>query len=223
MYRANIVGNEGQQPHQPPQEPAGQQSYYGWQYEQDYPEGMVQHSPVAPHPPPGHPPQPYQPYGGQLQQPYQQLPAHYQEPIADMGTSLGLGQGTEYQFFNAPQPTQAIPMLRQARLQQLREERMRRQQRRMKPDVTSMISFKGKQRPPEGKLPYPAVPEQMSPSWGPGAPPVPTQFSPALPLPPREALPARPPALPPLAQRSPAAPAAAAAQDTGMIQKINVS
>jgi len=80
-----------------------------------------------------------------------------------MGTSLGLGQGTEYQFFNAPQPTQGIPMLRQARLQQLREERMRRQQRRMKPDVTSMISFKGKQRPPEGRLPYPAVPEQMSP------------------------------------------------------------
>ena len=139
-----------------------------------------------------------------------------------MGTSLGLGQGTEYQFFNAPQPTQGIPMLRQARLQQLREERMRRQQRRMKPDVTSMISFKGKQRPPEGRLPYPAVPEQMSPSWGPDAPPVPTQFSPALPLPPREASPARPPALPPLAQRSPAAPAAEAAQDTGMMQKINV-
>ena len=39
-----------------------------------------------------------------------------------MGTSLGLGQGMEYQFFDAPQSTQAIPMLRQARLQQLREQ-----------------------------------------------------------------------------------------------------
>src|SRR6266567_1173362 len=250
--RANIVGNEGQQPQKPDQPKQGSPSYYGWQYEQDHPEGMVQQSPVVPQqahgapqspqyppapqphqsqqapPAPGYPPQAYQGYGGQpqqLQQPpqYQQLPPRYQEPIADMGTSLGLGQGTEYQFFNAPQPTQGIPMLRQARLQQLREERMRRQQRRMKPDVTSMISFKGKQRPPEGRLPYPAVPEQMSPSWGPGAPPVPTQFSPALPLSPREASPARPSALPPLAQRSPAAPAAAAAQDTGMIQKINVS
>src|SRR5438552_14595400 len=130
---------------------------------------MVQQSPVVPQqahvaaqppqypqphqsqqapPAPGYPPQAYQGNGGQpqqLQQPpqYQQLPPRYQEPIADMGTSLGLGQGTEYQFFNAPQPTQGIPMMRQARLQQLREERMRRQQRRMKPDVTSMISFKG--------------------------------------------------------------------------------
>src|SRR5438874_7757021 len=246
--RANIVGNEGQQPQKPeqPEQPKqGSPSYYGWQYEQDHPEAMVQQSPVVaqqahvapqspqyppahqphqPHQPqqappaPGYPPQAYQGNGGQpqqLQQPpqYQQLPPRYQDPIADMGTSLGLGQGTEYQFFNAPQPTQGIPMLRQARLQQLREERMRRQQRRMKPDVTSMISFKGKQRPPEGRVPYPAVPEQMSPSWGPGAPPsmavgnppappVPTQFSPSLPLPPTEASPARPPALPSLAQRS---------------------
>src|SRR5947209_1928694 len=203
-----------QQPHVAPQSP---------QYPPAHQPQQSQQSPPAP----GYPPQAYQCYGGQpqqLQQPpqYQQLPPRYQEPIADMGTSLGLGQGTEYQFFNAPQPTQGIPMLRQARLQQLREERMRRQQRRMKPDVTSMISFKGKQRPPEGRLPYPAVPEQMSPSWGPGAPPVPTQFSPALPLPPREASPARLPDLPPLAQRSPAAPAAEAAQDTGMMQKINV-
>lgn len=159
-----------------------------------------------------------------------------------MGTSLGLGQGTEYQYFNAPQPTQGIPMLRQARLQQLREERMRRQQRRMKPDATGVISFKRKPPLPEARLPYPATPEQMSPSWGPGAPPsmavgnprapeIPMQFSPALPLPPAEAS----PALPPLAQRSrplpgpaerfqaaPVEMAAAPAQDTGMIQKINV-
>jgi putative peptidoglycan lipid II flippase len=124
-------------------------------------------------------------------------------------------------------------MLRQARLQQLREERMRRQQRRMKPDVTSVISFKGKLRPPEARPPYPAVPEQISPSRG-SAPPVPAQFSPALPLPPTEASPMRPSALPPIVQRSPAgpsrepgegfqaAPAAEPVQDTGMIQRVNV-
>src|SRR5437764_15480319 len=49
--RANIVGNEGQQPQKPeqPEQPKqGSPSYYGWQYEQDHPEGMVQQSPVVP-------------------------------------------------------------------------------------------------------------------------------------------------------------------------------
>src|SRR5260370_23443124 len=45
-----------------------------------------------------------------------------------MGSSLGYGQGMEYQYFNAPQPSQPMPVLRQNRLQRLREERMRRQQ-----------------------------------------------------------------------------------------------
>src|SRR2546423_2448368 len=111
--RANIVGNEGQQPQQPdqPDQPKqrspGQQSYYGWQYEQDHPEGMVQQSPVVPQqahvapqspqyppahqppqppqppqpqqapPAPGHPPQAYQGYGGQPQQ--LQQPPQYQQ------------------------------------------------------------------------------------------------------------------------------------------------
>src|SRR5437764_1948549 len=73
--RANIVGNEGQQPQkpdQPDQPKQGSPSYYGWQYEQDHPEGMVQQSPVVPQqahvapqsqqppPTPGYPPQAYQ-------------------------------------------------------------------------------------------------------------------------------------------------------------------
>ncbi len=47
-----------------------------------------------------------------------------------MGSSLGYGQGMEYQYMNAPQPSQPMPVLRQgqARFQQLRAERMRRQQ-----------------------------------------------------------------------------------------------
>jgi uncharacterized protein with von Willebrand factor type A (vWA) domain len=59
-----------------------------------------------------------------------------------MGSSLGLGQGMEYQYYEVPQPSQHLPQLRQARLQQLREERMRRQQRRMKPDVTTTFPFR---------------------------------------------------------------------------------
>ncbi len=264
------MGNEGQQPPQPQQRPADQQGgYYGWQYEQEQTEGVAQQSPVLQPPlypqgqqlpamqqPPGYPqpqsppvmqpPPPQQPptRGGLLQQP---LPSRYQEPIADMGTSLGLGQGMEYQFYDAPQPSQSIPMLRQARLQQLREERMRRQQRRMKSDVTTVMPYgKGRYRTPENSTgtSIPAAPGQMPPTWGPGtpppmagAPPVPSQFSPAQPLPPMEAPPAplRPPvlsALSPAGQRSPSGQlmrasghlqaAAAPAQDTGMIQKVNV-
>ncbi len=91
-----------------------------------------------------------------MQHPSQPLPVptQYQEPLLDMGSSLGYGQGMEFQYFNAPQPSQPMPVLRQDRpsmpymqnhppfqqdhpmppqdrlqqLQQLRTERMRRQQ-----------------------------------------------------------------------------------------------
>lgn len=55
-----------------------------------------------------------------------------------MGSSLGYGQGMEYQFFNAPQPSQPLPMVRQTRLQQLRAERMRRQQGGQR-DLTNIV------------------------------------------------------------------------------------
>jgi putative peptidoglycan lipid II flippase len=70
------------------------------------------------------PPQMPSGYLGQAQP----LPPQYQEPLLDMGSSLGYGQGMEYQYFNAPQPSQPMAVLRQTRLQQLRAERMRRQQ-----------------------------------------------------------------------------------------------
>jgi len=253
------VGNEGQQHPQPQQGTSAQkdhQGYYGWQYDHDHADGVVQQSPVVPQPPmyPPMPPVEQSPSLYPQQAPpvppqrAPQLSPRYQEPIADMGTSLGLGQGMEYQFVDSPQPSQPLPMLRQARLAQLREERMRRQQRRMKQDVTSVIPFKGFRRPadqPEAVPPHPVSPPQMSPTWGPGAPPsmmaggpvapsaqqsppAPQQFSPALPPQPREASPVRPP----LKQYSPKGEvmgggakmqaAAESSQDTGMIQQVNM-
>lgn len=243
------MGNEGQQS----PKPQGQQEHYGWQYDEPQnaqqqpspgvPQPAVypprQQSPVYPQPPhqlqqprqPQSPPPSPQPQAFEGSATRKPLPSRYQEPVADMGTSLGLGQGMEYQYFEAPQPSQALPMLRQTRLQQLREERMRRQQRRMQPDVTGMISPKAYRRPPED-------PSQMSPSLNGGTPqamlpgaaqPIPSsQFSPAL-TPPVERSPQRP-----LTQYSPSEPlvgtargrhlqtASEPSQDTGMIQRVNI-
>jgi putative peptidoglycan lipid II flippase len=158
-----------------------------------------------------------------------------------MGSSLGLGQGMEYQYYEVPQPSQHLPQLRQARLQQLREERMRRQQRRMKPDVTATFPFRVKNQPPGARTPFPATPEQMSPSWGNGANPAlhpgtpagaPSQFSPAL-APPTEASPIFPPdSLTQMGQSSLSGQlinpgnslqaSSEASQDTGMIQRVHI-
>lgn len=165
------------------------------------------------------------------------MPPRYQEPIADMGSSLGLGQGMEYQYYEVPQPSQHLPQLRQARLQQLREERMRRQQRRMKPDVTSIFPFRVKNQAPGARAPFPATPEQMSPSWRNGANPslypgAPSQFSPA-PAPPTQASPILPPdTLAQMGQSSSSGQlispenslqaSSKASQDTGMIQRVHI-
>ncbi|HEY6406510.1 MAG TPA: lipid II flippase MurJ, partial [Ktedonobacteraceae bacterium] len=244
------MGNEEEQlPPQPQQEQAGQQGYYGWQYEQEPSNAMAQQPPVAPqpsvYPSPPPPPQPPQyPQQSQEGQPHQQLPPRYQEPIADMGSSLGLGQGMEYQYYETPQPSQNLPKLRQARLQQLREERMRRQQRRMQPDETSIFPFWNKNRSSEARPPFPATPQQMPPSWGngsapsmrPAVPPTPAkppmQFSSAQ-TPPMEISPIPPSG--PLQHIAPDSPsgqiitpatalraASEASQDTGMIQRVHI-
>lgn len=204
------MGNEGQQPPLPPQGPPNQPGNYGWQYA-DHPGPMAQQPPGMPQPPMSIPPQQYpgQPIQpGQSGQPAPpQLPARYQQPIADMGSSLGYGQGMDYQYLDATQPSRPIPMLRQKRLQQLREERMRNQQRRMKPNISNLIAQRVLKRPPTdgaagtigtpgnpvvpGTQPPPApyMPQQMSPSMGAGtqrpvhlpasvAPPV--QYSPLV-------------------------------------------
>ena len=243
------MGNDEQLPPQPQQGQGapGQSGYYGWQYEQEQPNGMAPQPPVAPQPSVYHPPQlqqqppaiyPPQSQGGQA---YQQLPQRYQEPIADMGSSLGVGQGMEYQYYEVPQPSQPLPQLRQARLQQLREERMRRQQRRMKSDVTSIFPSREKNRPPEARAPFPASPAQMSPSWGNRAvPPLhpeaqgasPAQFSPVFTPPFEESPLLAPDSLPQMGQSNPSERLIAAnntlqaasgvSQDTGMIQRVHI-
>ncbi len=237
------VGNEGQQPPLPPQgSPGQQQPYYGWQYDQDA-TAQPQQPPAGPPTGVYHPPQQpaqYPPQApGQAGQPTQ-LPASYQQPIPDMGTSLGYGQGMQYQYTDVPQPSQPIPQLRQARLQQLREERMRRQQRRMRPDITRVVQGKGKtgKRSLDDAHPsqQPIMPQQMSPSWSPGVPPsmmVGSPSAPPLPMPPTELSPMRSSTVAPGSlQQSPVEfpasvgplpqPAAAASQDTGMIHRARI-
>ncbi len=182
------MGNEGQQPPTPGQEAPGQPGYYGWQYDQD--DGSQgQQSPAVPPAWSNAPPQPIShPVQPPVNPPQAPVPGHqpqmrpqYQEPIRDMGTSLGYGQGMEYQYSNTPQPSQPIAQLRQERLQQLREERMRRQQRRMGgPDITSLIpwSTKRSKQPPINGVAPPTADPRILPDWRSKEPPIPIQLSP---------------------------------------------
>jgi putative peptidoglycan lipid II flippase len=233
---SEILGNEGQQPPLPQQGPPGQpqQPYYGWQYDQDHPGPIAQqqHAPVVP-PQPDYPP-PQQPsnYPQQIQGQAPQLPEQYQQPVQDMGTSLGYGQGMEYQYVNTPQPSQPLPQLRQARLQQLREDRMRRQQQRIKPEIPNFFQRKSTKHPSNVVPPPPIKPPALPWNQGPPQPPAPAQMSPVMPPPPVEASPLLPSRLPPIIQRSPSGlpvgvgeqrqSAAEPAQDTGMLQKARI-
>src|SRR6266480_4964417 len=188
-----------------------------------------QQPPLPQQGPPGQPPINPQPIQGQVPQ----LPQHYQQPVQDMGTSLGYGQGMEYQYVNTPQPSQPLPQLRQARLQQLREDRMRRQQRRMKSDSPSFFTHKSTKQP-SNAMPPPAVKPPVSP-WNQqiaSQPSAPAQMSPEVPFSPAEAMPVPPSRLSPIIQRSPSGlskevgeqrqSAAESAQDTGMLQKARI-
>ena len=248
------MGNEGQQPPLPEQGGSQKQGYYGWQYEQGGDEEIQQHSPIIPpgalrlpSPPPASPPagspvppQNYAPPPPERRVRQPNLPSNYQDHIHDMGMTLGYGQGMEYQYFDAPQPTQPIARLRQERLQQLREERMRRQQRRMQPDVTVLIPWrKGQKRPVAGAIPPADAPPRMPessprPPMAPPPTPVttstppPSQMSPFISLPARKSVDGQAEISPSLAagripQPAPTLqPAAAPAQDTGMLQKVRI-
>lgn len=140
------MGNEGQ--HIPPPDgPVQPQQYYGWQYDQDQSDSLEPPAPaISSRPLPsvqGLPPQsqfrslrsyasgPLETVSGSLPTPppfQPPVPQQYQQPLLDMGSSLGYGQGMEHQYFNAPQPSQTLPVLRAARLQQLRADRVRRKQ-----------------------------------------------------------------------------------------------
>lgn len=223
--------NEGNQPHLPQKRSSGQlrpPEYYGWQYDQDYPDVPPQQAPSSQ---PQHAPQsPPQTFYGPPVSPQERRSAEFQarsqEPLTDMGTTLGYGQGMEYQYFDAPQPSQPIEKLRQERLQHLREERMRRQQRRMG-NISSMLPWKGKEARQNAAVPFlpdskkanqPGIPSQPLPG------PI-QQMSPLLG--PQEISPVRSSTLPPSKMHPMPAPvdmqpAAAPAQDTGMIQRVRI-
>lgn len=55
------------------------------------------------------------------------MPPNYNESIQDMGTSLGYGQGMEYQYSDVPQPSLPMPQLRMEKLQQQRYQQIRQQ------------------------------------------------------------------------------------------------
>ena len=208
------MGNEGQQPPLPPQGQPGQSpDYYGWQYDQDHPAMASEQVPDVSRAPQ----QPIRVHGVYPS-------ARFQEPIADMGTTLGYNQGSEYQYFNAPQPSQPMAQLRQERLQQLREDRMRRQQRRMAgPDATIAI-------PPKGKhITHPvSEPLQNERAWGPDGQPIMYGNTPSA-IPPMQASPVIAPPMPANAASGiedgaseNLQPAGAVAQDTGMLQRVNI-
>ena len=230
------MGNEGLQPPPPRQGQPGQQKpYYGWQYDQDQPDQVVsqQQAPVVPQQPNFSPQQQYpvNPQPGQGMPP--QIPQQYQQPVQDMGTSLGYGQGMEYQYVNTPQPSQPLPQLRQARLQQLREDRMRRQQRRMQTESPSFFIRKSAKQS-SNVMPSPTM-NPPAPGWNqsngsqaPGS----MQMSPGMTVSPVEVSPVPPSRLPPIIQQSPSGlpakkdeqrpPASEPAQDTGMLQKARI-
>jgi len=234
------VGNE-EQPGPSPQQ-SNQQPYYGWQYDQD---NMPPQAPAAPQQPVYYPPQQGQQRPPQAPGWQQQVPPRPQQPIPDMGVggSLGYTQGMDYHYYDAPQPSQSIPQLRQARLQQLREERLRRQQRRLGQDFTTTIWRKvarqgqggGQARPPASWGPN-AQPSMRSGAVMPPVPPgPPAQMSPAIQAPPNEAIPTQS-GKSPLILRPGASPlpgpggsgslvqaTAERAQDTGMLQRARIS
>ncbi|GCE16630.1 hypothetical protein KDK_04300 [Dictyobacter kobayashii] len=171
------------------------------------------------------------------QQYQQQSQEQSRQPIQDMGMTLGFGQGTEYQYFDVPQPSQPMAQLRQERLQQLREERMRRQQRRIRGgDVTAMFPWKGGK--PSGaadSLPPPSGSLSANPRV-PRTPVSPSQFTPGTSLPDYDddetVVPVRSSTQPPnglslpkreaLAAAANLQSAASSSQDTGMLQKVRV-
>ncbi|GCE24756.1 lipid II flippase MurJ [Dictyobacter alpinus] len=154
--------------------------------------------------------------------------------------TLGFGQGTENQFFDVPQPSQPMAQLRQERLQQLREERMRRQQRRIRgADLTTIFPWKGNNAGAGDSLPPPSGSLSSGSHGGPYVPRTPGQagqFSPRAPQPDYEddqtVVPVRSSSQRPEGLRLPKRPApgtgvdlqpaAASAQDTGMLQKVRV-
>ena len=188
-------------------------------------------------PPPGYyAPDPKNPSGylpDQANNPLSQFPddTYYPDLTMDMGGSLGYSQSIQYHSISMAQPSQAIPQLRQTRLQQLREDRMRRQQRRLSPDATALGRRKEQSVLPENRSVFPpaaqATPDASSPLF------VDTPFDAraASPQSPSDSALVRRAQPGPGARSNSAAllhnvplqPAIEPAQDTGMIQRVKVA
>ncbi len=146
----------------------------------------------------------------------------------DMGSAIGYGQTMGFSPISLPpQPSQPMPKLqRQARLQQLREDRMQRYQRRMSPDATINAQRKGQ---PENRVAFPPG-TKSGPLVGPGGivgePPA---GSPRSPFPGATVQPGALPQASGGRVNSSALvavglqPAVETAQDTGMIQRVKVA
>jgi putative peptidoglycan lipid II flippase len=221
------VENEEQQGLQSQQGEASQQPYSGWQYDQDHPNAMPPQAPAAPQQPTYHPSQqpPLQPQAPAWQQP--QMPPQQSIPEMGVGGSLGYTQGMDYHYYDAPQPSQSIPQLRQARLQQLREERLRRQQRRLGPDFTTTLWRKAAKQGQGGRTAHPpsVYPSLRSSSSMPSIPP-----GPSAPMPPatntsKSPLILQPVPFTPSRTGGLSVPQAAAepAQDTSMLHRARIS
>ena len=208
--------NDNQRPPQGSQPP---QPYPGQPYNQ------------GPKPPSGSlPPNPNDPYRppqdssrqDQMNNPNQQFPEdiYYPDLTMDMGSSLGYGQSLQYHAISVAQPSQALPKLRQSRLQQLREERMRRGQRRLTSDATTGMRPRGQSAAlPENKL---VLPPSIAQPGLPARPVEPLAAPPQSPLSGGPEQQVRSDALI-LRPSAPLQPAAQPAQDTTMLQRVRVA
>lgn len=194
---------------QPPQGPRGPRPYSGPLYTQGQPV-----PPPSARPPSGYlPPNPHIPPNPPSAFPEPHQDAYYPDLTMDMGSSLGYGQSIQHHSISMPRPTESVPKLRQSRLQQLREERMRRQQRRVSPDATAIITRKG--GPP--RLPGSNVSGPLG-----SLPSGPLAAPPRVPFPggpPQQASVRADTFVPPPTLQAAAAPA----QDTGLIQRVQVA
>lgn len=225
-YPGGPVNYQGQPSSQPP---AGPPAGAFPSNPQNFPAGPFPGAPQGS--PPGYvpggqpnPPSGYLPYP--VGNPPSQFPSGEDFPdlTMDMGSTMSFGQTMGFHAISIPQPSQSIPKLRQARLQQLREDRMRRQQRRLKPDGTvlgrrgdqpanRLSSLPGIQSGPLGNAAGPLAAPARSPLPGAQAQPG------AVPQTPRGRVNSAPLAA---ATDLALAPAAEPAQDTGLIQRVKV-
>src|SRR5581483_11599420 len=97
--------------------------------------------------------------------------SYHPDLTMDMGSSLGYSQSIQHHSISMPQPTSAIYRVRRERLQQLRQERLSRQQRRMGPSaVSQLLQRRNVPSPPVERslTPVPIPGPELQPAAQPG-------------------------------------------------------